>query len=105
MILYGSGPLRSPVPSAFNLAWFGGRHAGADMTTRVLEPARLSRLREGKMMAKPIILAVDTETKVSDALERDLPKRYGSDYTILVEGSSTASTSSCSPPTPTAPPT
>src|SRR5215831_18608186 len=60
------------------------------MTTRVLEPARLSRLREGKFMAKPIILAVDSETKVSDALERDLPKRYGSDYTILVERSPTA---------------
>jgi thioredoxin reductase (NADPH) len=41
-------------------------------------------------MAKPIILAVDTEQRVGDALERDLPKRYGSDYTILVEGSPTA---------------
>ena len=38
-------------------------------------------------MTKPIILAVDTEQKVGDALERDLPKRYGSDYTILVERS------------------
>ena len=41
-------------------------------------------------MTKPIILAVDTEQKVGDALERDLPKRYGSDYTILVERSPTA---------------
>jgi thioredoxin reductase (NADPH) len=41
-------------------------------------------------MAKPIILAVDTEQRVSDALERDLPKRYGSDYTIRVERSPTA---------------
>jgi len=40
-------------------------------------------------MAKPIILAVDTEQRVSDALERDLPKRYGSDYTIHVERSPT----------------
>jgi thioredoxin reductase (NADPH) len=40
-------------------------------------------------MDKPIILAVDTERKISDALERDLPKRYGSDYTILVERSPT----------------
>jgi thioredoxin reductase (NADPH) len=42
------------------------------------------------MMTKPIILAVDTEKKVSDALERDLPRRYGSDYTILIERSPTA---------------
>ena len=41
-------------------------------------------------MAKPIILAVDTEQRVGDALERDLPKRYGSDYDILVERSPTA---------------
>jgi thioredoxin reductase (NADPH) len=41
-------------------------------------------------MAKPIILAVDTEQRVGDALERDLQKRYGSDYTILVERSPTA---------------
>ncbi len=41
-------------------------------------------------MVKPIILAVDTEQQTSDALERDLPKRYGSDYTILVERSPTA---------------
>jgi len=40
-------------------------------------------------MAKPIILAVDTEQRVGDALERDLPKRYGSDYTIVVERSPT----------------
>jgi thioredoxin reductase (NADPH) len=41
-------------------------------------------------MTKPIILAVDTEQRVSDALDRDLPKRYGNDYTILVERSPAA---------------
>ena len=41
-------------------------------------------------MSKPIILAVDTEQRVCDALMRDLPKRYGSDYTIHVERSPTA---------------
>jgi thioredoxin reductase (NADPH) len=38
-------------------------------------------------MAKPIILAVETDQQVADALERDLPKRYGADYATLVERS------------------
>jgi thioredoxin reductase (NADPH) len=40
-------------------------------------------------MAKPIILAVETEQSVGEALERDLPRRYGADYDIVVERSPT----------------
>jgi thioredoxin reductase (NADPH) len=36
-------------------------------------------------MAKPIILAVETEQPVADALERDLHKRFAADYAILIE--------------------
>jgi thioredoxin reductase (NADPH) len=38
-------------------------------------------------MHKPFILAVDTEQQIAGALERDLPKRYGADYTVVVEHS------------------
>jgi thioredoxin reductase (NADPH) len=38
-------------------------------------------------MAKPIILAVETEQLVADALERDLHKRFAADYAVLIERS------------------
>jgi thioredoxin reductase (NADPH) len=38
-------------------------------------------------MAKPIILAVETDQPVADALARDLPRRFGADYTVIVERS------------------
>lgn len=41
-------------------------------------------------MAKPIILAVETDQPVADALERDLPRRYGADYDVVVERSPAA---------------
>jgi thioredoxin reductase (NADPH) len=41
-------------------------------------------------MAKPIILAVETDQSVADALERDLRKRYSADYDIVVERSPAA---------------
>jgi thioredoxin reductase (NADPH) len=40
-------------------------------------------------MAKPIILAVETDQSVADALERDLHRRYSADYDIVVERSPT----------------
>jgi thioredoxin reductase (NADPH) len=40
-------------------------------------------------MAKPMILAVETEQSVAEALERDLPRRYSADYGIVVERSPT----------------
>jgi hypothetical protein len=36
-------------------------------------------------MAKPFILAVETDPSVAEALERDLPRRYSADYDIVVE--------------------
>lgn len=38
-------------------------------------------------MDKPVILAVETDQLVADALDRDLRKRYGADYEVLVERS------------------
>jgi thioredoxin reductase (NADPH) len=38
-------------------------------------------------MAKPIILAVETDQSVAVALERDLLRRYSADYSIVVERS------------------
>ncbi|HEU5441559.1 MAG TPA: hypothetical protein VFU88_19905, partial [Ktedonobacterales bacterium] len=38
-------------------------------------------------MPKPFILAVETEQQTADALERDLPKRYGADYDVVIERS------------------
>jgi thioredoxin reductase (NADPH) len=40
-------------------------------------------------MAKPIILAVETEQAIADALERDLRKRYSADYDVTVERTAT----------------
>ena len=40
-------------------------------------------------MLKPIILAVETDQSVAEALERDLPRRYSADYDIVVERSPT----------------
>jgi thioredoxin reductase (NADPH) len=41
-------------------------------------------------MAKPIIIAVETDQSVADALERDLHKRYSADYDTVIERSSAA---------------
>lgn len=38
-------------------------------------------------MPKPFIFAVDTEQQIAGALERDLPKRYGADYEVVIERS------------------
>jgi thioredoxin reductase (NADPH) len=40
-------------------------------------------------MAKPIILAVETDLWVAEALEHDLPRRYSADYDLVVERSPT----------------
>lgn len=37
------------------------------------------------VMDKPIILAVETDQPVADALDRDLRKRFSADYDVLVE--------------------
>ena len=37
-------------------------------------------------MADPIILTVDDEPQVSNAIERDLRKQYGADYRIIKAG-------------------
>ena len=39
-------------------------------------------------MAEPIILTVDDEPQVRNAVERDLRQQYGADYRIMKAGSS-----------------
>ena len=38
-------------------------------------------------MAKPIILTVDDETQVLNAIERDLRRHYGGDYRVVKSNS------------------
>ena len=56
-------------------------------------------------MAKPVIMAVDDEPEVLGAIERDLRRKYGTDYQVLRAGWRGQSPSTPRPSAPSSRPT